>query len=276
NTLMAHEITDRGLLLDGGEHGLILCPSKYLPEDAEPGEEFRVFVYPDSKDRLIATTENPISEVGEFAVLEVVSVNQRAGAFLNWGISKDLLLPFAEQLGRPTEGQRVLVAAYYDEKTTRVAASMRYRRHANIPEEGTYQSGDAVELIIAERTDLGYHAVIDKKYLGIIYHSEVSFELVPTEPLTGYIDQIRPSGKIDLTLNRSGYARVKGLEAQVLEALKDNGGFLSLNDKSSPEDIRWTFSVSKKAFKQALGALYRKRLITMNEDGIRLQAAQGE
>jgi predicted RNA-binding protein (virulence factor B family) len=269
NQLMAIEESDRGLMLDGGEHGLILCPSKYLPEDAEPGEEFEVFVYLDSKDRIIATTETPLAQVGDFACLEVISVHPRMGAFLDWGLAKDLLLPFAEQLGRVREGQKVVVNIQVDQKSSRIIASMKCHKYADQgrPE---YDDGQPVSLLICDETPMGFNAIINNRYLGLLYHSEINFPVTIGDSMEGYIKTIRPEGKIDLTLNQSGYGRVSSLSDDILEALKHNEGYLDVGDKSSPEKIRTQFAVSKKAFKQALGALYRDRKITFEGEGIRL------
>ena len=268
NTLMAIEESDRGLMLDGGELGLILCPSRYLPEDAEPGEEFEVFVYLDSKDRLIASTETPLAQVGDFACLEVVSVHPNLGAFLDWGLIKDLLLPFAEQLGRVRVGQKVVVAIQVDQRSNRIIASMRCHRFVdrNSPE---LEQGDAVELLISDETPMGFNAIVNNQYLGLLYHSEVGVPVKVGQKMDGYILRIRPEGKIDLTLNESGYGRVTNLAEDIVEALQHNHGYLAIGDKSSPEEIRHQFGVSKKAFKQALGALYRQRRITFEGQGIR-------
>ncbi|MDF1754302.1 MAG: S1-like domain-containing RNA-binding protein [Verrucomicrobiales bacterium] len=269
NKLIAIEETDIGLLLDGGEHGLILCPSKYLPEDAEPGEEFEVFVYLDSKDRIIATTEQPLAQVGDFAALEVLSVHPKMGAFLEWGLAKDLLLPFAEQIGRVREGQKVVVAIREDRRSGRIIGSMKCQRYVDrsIP---PYDEGQPVSLLICNETPMGYNAIVNNQYLGLLYHSEITFPIQIGETMEAYIKTIRSEGKIDLTLNQSGYGRVTSLTEDILEALNHSDGYLPLGDKSSPEKIRSQFGVSKKAFKQALGALYRNRKITFENEGIRL------
>ncbi len=266
---MAVEESDRGLLLDGQEHGLILCPSKYLPADAEPGEEFDVFVYYDSKDRIIATTEKPLAQVGDFASLEVISTHPDMGAFLNWGLAKDLLLPFGEQLGRVKVGEKPVVAILEDRRSSRIVASMKCHKHADhsIP---PYDDGQPVTLLICNETPMGYNAIVNNQYLGLLYHSEVSYPLQIGEKMEGYIKTVRPGGKIDLTLNESGYGRVTSLTEDILEALRHNGGYLEIGDRSSPEKIRSQFGVSKKAFKQALGALYRQRKISLDNDGVQL------
>lgn len=267
---MAIEESDRGLLLDGGEeHGLILCPRKYLPEDAEPGEEFEVFVYFDSEDRIIATTETPIAQVGEFAFLEVLDVHPRMGAFLDWGISKDILLPYADQLIKVRRGQKVVVAIQVDKRSQRIVATMKCHKHIDkgMP---TYEEGEKVSLLICNETPMGFNAIVNQQHLGLLYHSEISFPLKIGTTLDGYIMKIRPEGQIDLTLNESGYGRVASLTDDILEALRHHDGYLDIGDKSSPELIRTKFGVSKKAYKQALGALYKQRKIQFEGEGIRL------
>jgi uncharacterized protein len=269
NTLRAVEATSFGMMLDGGEHGPILSPNRYVPHDAQVDDELEVFVYLDSEDRLIATTEEPLAEVGEFACLEVVSVNPKIGAFLNWGLLKDLLLPFAEQVGRARVGQKVVVAILLDEKTRRIVASMRTLRHLDrsMPE---YRSGEAVKLLITARTPLGYNAIVNQRHLGLLYQSDLMTPVAIGQSLDGYIRKVRPEGKIDLTLDRAGYGRVASLSEDIIEALRNSDGFLDVGDKSPPERIRTLFGTSKKAFKQAVGALYREKRIRFDEAGIRL------
>ncbi|MFT5470822.1 MAG: putative RNA-binding protein (virulence factor B family) [Verrucomicrobiales bacterium] len=269
NTLIAAEMSDHGLLLDGGEHGLILAPSRYLPEDAEPGEEFRVFVYLDSEDRIIATTEEPLAQVGEYAFLRVLNVNARIGAFLDWGLAKDLLLPFAEQLGRVRVGQDVLVAVSLDKKTNRIMASMRTRRHLD-KSTPLYEDGQPVRLMIAEETPLGFNAIINHRHMGLLYHSELAEPLKIGQRFDGYVRKVRPEGKIDLSIDKAGYGRVATLTDDIIEALRHADGFLEIGDKSPPEQIRKIFSASKKAFKQALGSLYKQRRVKFEGKGVRL------
>jgi predicted RNA-binding protein (virulence factor B family) len=269
NTLMAVEECPMGLMLDGGEHGQILAPSRYLPDDAEPGEEFKVFVYLDSEDRLIATTEEPLAQVGEFACLEVLSVNPRIGAFLGWGLAKDLLLPFAEQLGRVRIGERIVVAIQVDDRSNRIVASMRTRRHLD-RSPPRYEDGEAVELLVAEESPLGFNVIVNHRHMGLIYRSELATPLEIGQSTKGYVRTVRPDGKIDLSLDQSGYERVATLADDILEALRNSDGFLEMGDKSPPEKIRELFGTSKKAYKQALGALYKQRRILFEGQGIRL------
>jgi len=269
NNLTAVEENSYGMMLDGDEHGQILIPNRYLPSDAQVHDEFEVFVYPDSDDRLIATTEEPLAQVGEFACLEVVSVNPRIGAFLNMGLVKDLLLPFAEQVGKPRVGQRVMVAIVLDDKTDRIVASMRTRRHMD-KSPPPYDDGDAVQLLIADQTPLGFNAIVNQRHMGLLYHSDLSTPLEIGQSIDGFIRKVRPEGKIDLSLDRAGYGRVATLSDDIIEALRNSNGFLSVGDKTPPEKIRHLFGTSKKAFKQALGALYKERRIEFEGQGIRL------
>lgn len=269
NTLKAVERTTYGMMLDGGEHGQILAPARYLPNDARTGDEFKVFVYLDSEDRLIATTEKPLAQVGEFACLEVKSVNPKIGAFLDWGLVKDLLLPFAEQLGKVRAGQRVVVAIRIDDRSERIVASMRTRRHLD-SSPPPYDDGDAVELLIAGRTPLGFNAIINQRHMGLLYHSDLASPLEIGQTVQGFIRQVRPEGKIDLSLDQAGYGRVATLSDDILEALRNSDGFLGIGDKSPPDKIRHLFGTSKKAFKQALGALYKEQRIRFEGPGIRL------
>ena len=274
NKLVAVEECPQGLMLDGGEHGPILAPGKHLPEDAGTGEVFDVFVYRDSEDRLIATTEEALAQVGEFACLEVLSVNAKIGAFLDWGLAKDLLLPFAEQLGRVREGERVVVAVVLDEKTDRIVASIRTNRHLD-KSRPQYADGQAVKLFVVNETPLGFNAIVNHRHIGLLYHSDLAGPLTIGQPMNGYVRAVRPEGKIDLSLDQSGYQRVANLRGDILEALCNGDGYLDVGDKSSPERVREIFGVSKKAFKQALGALYKKRKIVFEGAGIRLVAEEG-
>lgn len=271
NRLMAIEEADHGLLLDGGEeHGLILCPWKFLPKEAEPGEEFEVMVYFDSEDRIIATTETPKAYVGDFTCLEVVDVHRKMGAFLDWGLPKDLLLPYAEQITRVSEGDRVVVYIQADKRSNRIIATMKCHNHAD-SSDPLYDDGQPVSLLIANETPMGYNAIVNNQYLGLLYHSEVQTPIELGDQLEGYIKKIREGGKIDLTLNESGYQRVSGISQDILEALiHSKKGFLPIHDKSSPELIRSKFGVSKRAFKQAIGTLYKERKILIEDNGIRL------
>ncbi|MGZ8901474.1 MAG: CvfB family protein [Limisphaerales bacterium] len=258
-----------GFYLDGQELGEILLPRRYIPAKLKPGDELEVFVYRDSEDRLVATTETPRGIVGEFACLEVVGVNRDVGAFLDWGLAKDLLLPFREQEKPLRRGEKVVVAIYIDEKTDRIAASMRLQRYLS-KRPPDYKAGEAVELLISGKTPLGYNAIVENSHFGLIYNDTVTVPLEVGQRVKGFVRGIRPGGKIDLSLDASGYKRVAPLKIQIVEALKRNGGRADFDDDTSVEAIREAFGVSKKAFKQALGALYKMRRIRFTKPGVEL------
>ena len=259
---------DFGIYLDGGELGEILMPKRYVPEGTMLGDFIEAFIYLDSEDRLIATTETPLAQVEEFALLEVVSVTQ-VGAFLNWGLPKDLFVPFREQRKPMEVGQKYLVYVYLDADSKRVAASSKIEKYLdNIPVD--YDENEEVDLIIVNETDLGYNAIIDNCHLGILYKNEVFQPLKSGDKVQGYIKKIRPDGKIDLRLDKVGYEKIGGLADHILDKLRQNNGFLPFTDKSSPDEIYQAFRVSKKNFKAAIGALYKQRQIILEEKGIRI------
>lgn len=268
NVLRVLRDTPPGVFLDGEQLGEILLPRRYA-EGLKPGETIDVFLYLDSEDRLVATTETPFAYVGEFACLECVGFNPKIGCFLNWGLSKDLLLPLREQEDPVYPGDKVVVYIYVDERSGRIVASARLRRHLDlVPPD--YHDDQQVHLLIAGETPLGFKAIVDHTHWGLLYRAEVSAPLEVGQELTGYVRTVRPDGKIDLRLDREGYRRVVPLADRILEQLRANNGQLNLNDESSPAEIRAAFDASKKAFKQALGALYRERKIRMVEGGVEL------
>ena len=245
-----------------------------MPPGTIPGESFDVFVHRDSEDRLVATTEIPRAMVGEFAALRVVSANPGVGAFLDWGLSKDLFLPLREQSQRVAAGDVVVAYIFVDIKTDRIVATTRINRRLNVAPPD-YVEGQPVDLLIAGRTDLGYNAIVCSAHMGLLYHNELPAPLFIGQKVDGYVRAVRPDGKIDLALDPAGYGRVAPLKEQLVEALVSAGGELPYSDASSPADIRRVFGVSKKAFKQAIGSLYKERIISIGEAGIRLvDAAQ--
>lgn len=269
NKLRVVKEASPGLYLDGGDELEILLPGRYKPRGAMPGDMLDVFVYLDSEDRLVATTETPHAMVGEFAYLKVLSVNPRVGAFLDWGLSKDLLLPFREQEFHVRAGQRVIAFVHLDPKSKRIVATTRLNRHLNCTPP-TYPSGQPVGLLITGRTPLGYNAIVENAHRGLLYHSNLGVMLETGQRLNGFVRTIHPGGKIDLSLDASGYQRVASLTEKIVMALQSNGGRLAFDDSSSPQSIRETFGASKKAFKQALGALYKERRIRFQNTGIEL------
>jgi predicted RNA-binding protein (virulence factor B family) len=259
---------DFGIYLDGGDLGEILMPKRYVPEGTMLGDFIEAFIYLDSEDRLIATTEKPLAQIEEFALLEVVSVTP-VGAFLNWGLPKDLFVPFREQRKPMEVGKKYLVYVYLDTDSKRIAASSKIENYLdNIPVD--YDENEEVDLIIVNETDLGYNAIIDYSHLGVLYKNEVFQELNPGDRVQGYIKKIRPDGKIDLRLDKIGYEKITSFVDRIIVELQKNKGFLPLTDKSSPEEIYKTFKISKKNFKAAIGALYKKRFIALEDNGIRL------
>ena len=268
NNLYVVKEVDFGIYLDGGDLGEILMPKRYVPEGTQPEDTIDAFIYLDSEDRLVATTEKPLAMVEEFALLEVISVTP-VGAFLNWGLPKDLFVPFREQRQPMEEGKKYLVYVYLDTNSKRIAASSKIESFLdNIPVD--YDENEEVDLIVVNETDLGYNAIIDNSHLGILYKNEVFQPLNPGDKIQGYIKKIRTDGKIDLRLEKIGYEKISDFADKIISELEKNNGFLPLTDKSSPEDIYKTFKFSKKNFKAAIGALYKKRMIALEEKGIRL------
>ena len=268
NQLEIVKEVDFGVYLDGGDDGEILLPSRYVPEGCKPGDVLNVFIYLDNEERLIATTLQPKVQVGEFACLEVAWINEY-GAFLDWGLMKDLFVPFREQKMKMQKGRSYVVHAHVDEESYRIMASAKVERYLS-KEKPDYQPGQEVEIMIWQRTDLGYKAIVENQYSGLIYQGEIFKSLEPGMKLTAYIRQVREDGKIDLTLQKDGQKKVEDFSEVLLQFIKDQGGHTSLNDKSAAEDIYEAFGVSKKTFKKAVGDLYKKRLIVLEEGGIRL------
>ena len=268
NQLEVVKEVDFGIYLDGGDDGEILLPSRYVPEGCKPGDVLNVFIYLDNEERLIATTLQPKVQVGEFACLEVAWINEY-GAFLDWGLMKDLFVPFREQKMKMQKGRSYVIHAHVDEESYRIMASAKVERYLS-KEKPDYQPGQEVEIMIWQRTDLGYKAIVENQFSGLIYQGEIFQALEPGMKLTAYIRQVREDGKIDLTLQKDGQKKVEDFSEVLLQFIKDQGGHTSLNDKSAAEDIYDTFGVSKKTFKKAVGDLYKKRLIVLEEGGIRL------
>lgn len=257
-----------GVYLDGANYGDILLPKRDVPKDCKPGSWLKVFIYLDSEDRLIATTKTPSAMVGECACLKVVAIS-KFGAFLDWGLPKDLLVPRREQVHLMQEGRSYVVYLYVDEQTQTIAASSRLEMFLN--EFGNdFTAREAVELMIAERTEIGFKAVINGTHLGLLYANEVFQPLRIGQKLTGYIKAIRPDRKIDLMLQLPSAVAHDDLTQKILAHLQAQGGRSSFNDKSSPEAIYETFQVSKAHFKRAIGLLYKQKQIVIEPTGIRL------
>jgi predicted RNA-binding protein (virulence factor B family) len=272
NTLVATRETANGFYVDGGALGEMLLPRKYVPPRLRVGGEVDAFVYRDSEDRLVATTERPTACVGEFACMRVKELHPSAGAFLDWGLGKDLLLPYREQKPKVRVGDDVVVAVVLDENGERIIATtfLSKRLSRAFP---PYEPGAAVELLVCAETDLGYNAIVDGRFRGLLYRTNLAGPLRIGAGMRGYVKQVREDGKIDLSLDPAGYARVAPLSDQILAELERVGGRLNFDDTSDPEAIRDRFGASKKAFKPALGALYRARKIVFLHPGIQLARA---
>ena len=268
NTLEVVRETDNGLYLDGSELGEMLMPKKFITEEVRNLGWADVFVYTDSEDRLVATTEKPFAMVGEFAFLKVVATSN-FGAFLDWGLPKDLLVPFREQKAKMVEGGNYLVYLYLDLLTNRIAASAKLDKYLdNTPPE--YNPGDEVQLLIAEETDLGFKAIVNNEHWGMLYKNQIYQPLSQGQKITGYVNKVRDDEKIDLLLEKPGYEKVDAISQKILDELKQNRGFMAVSDNTSPEMINALFGISKKNFKKAIGSLYKKRMIIFDSDGIRL------
>ncbi|MDR2809442.1 MAG: GntR family transcriptional regulator [Tannerellaceae bacterium] len=267
HTLKIVKNVDFGLYLDAGDGLEILLPTRYVLPDMKPGNDVNVFIYHDNEGRPIATTLQPKAIVGEFRFMEVKSANQ-TGAFLDWGIMKDLLVPFHEQKTPMQEGCRYLVYVHIDHVTGRVVASARIDKYLGnvLP---AYTKGEEVNILIADKTDMGYKVIINNLHWGLVYENEVFRSPEKGELLKGYIKNVRDDDKIDVSLVPLGYRKVEGTAGRVLESLGIHGGFLAVHDKSDPEEIYALFGCSKKAFKQAIGALYKQGLIRIEKNGIR-------
>ncbi len=268
STLEVVKFTEQGAYLDGGPYGEILLPKRYVDESLSEGDDVEVFIYYDSEDRIVATTEKPYVQVGGLAPLEVVETT-KFGAFLDWGLSKNLLVPFREQKMKMEAGKKYLVYVYVDEKSGRITGTAKIDKYLE-KGFGDLAEGDKVELLIANKTDLGVNAIIEGKYQGILYDNELFKPVRTGDVVSGYIKKIRDDEKIDLTLEKIGYEKVDPAQEQLLEMLNKNDGFLPLNDKSDPELIKKELSMSKKTFKKAIGALYKLRKISIEEDGIKI------
>lgn len=268
NTLKVVKDLDFGVYLDGGDGLEILLPARYVPKNTKPGDEIEVFIYHDNEGRIIATTAKPLALADEFQFMEVKSVNE-TGAFLDWGLMKDLLVPFKEQKMPMREGRWYLVYVHIDHITGRIVASARIDKYLDntVPE---YTFNQEVDLLVADETEIGYKVIINNAHWGLVYHNEVFRRLEKGDRLKGYIKEIREDEKIDISLTPLGYQKVEGIASTILEALKMQGGYIAVHDKSEPDVIYSLFRCSKKAFKQAIGALYKQHLISLEKEGIRL------
>lgn len=267
-TLKIAEINNSGAFLESENGERAFLPKIFLDENAEIDDDVEVFVYQDD-DKLKATTEIPSAEVGEFAVMNCVQ-SLPSGAFMDWGIIKDLFIPYKQQKGKILEGKRYLVYIYIDEVSGRITGTTKFKRNQNY-ENVPFEAGDKVDLIIAGQSELGWNVVVNKKYLGLIYTSDVFKKLYPLSDEIGYIKTIREDGKIDVTLQKQGFVQnIDEFKQKILDKLEENYGLLYLTDDSSPEEIKEELQMSKKNFKKVIGGLYKENVIEILDDKIKL------
>lgn len=272
NQLEVVKFVDFGLYLDGGEDGEILLPKRYIPEGTKEGDMLNVFLYLDNEERLVATTQTPLVQAGEFGFLEVSWVNQY-GAFLNWGLMKDLFVPFREQKMRMEQGRSYIVYCYQDEESFRLMASAKVDKFLS-KERPPYEAGQEVSILIWQKTELGFKAIVENKYGALLYDSEIFKPLRTGMRLKAFVKQVREDGKMDLMLQQAGPRKVDDFAETLLNYIRSHQGFTTFNDKSDAGEIYNTFGVSKKTFKKAVGELYKMRLITLHSDGIALNASE--
>ncbi|WP_339891916.1 CvfB family protein [Neptuniibacter pectenicola] len=270
NTLEVIKERDFGVYLDAGDLGEILLPKRYCADDLSVGDHLRVFIYLDTDDYLIATTETPSAIIGEFAMLKVSEVND-TGAFLDWGLPKEVLLPYSEQKNRPVEvDKRYLVRLYLDKYTNRIVASTKIDKFLD-KTPPNYKTGEEVQLVVANRTDLGQKVIVNHEHWGMIFRSDVLKTLYPGQKFKGYIKEVRADGKINVSMQKPGYGKVIDTTDKILEMMAEQEGFITVHDKSSPEIIFQHFGISKKAFKKAVGSLLKQDKITVESGGLRLK-----
>ena len=270
NTLTITRFTDHGAYVDGGEVGEILVPKAYVTKSMRPGDTLELFVYLDQSERLVATTEQPLATVGDFAYLEVAWVNVH-GAFLNWGVMKDLFVPFRQQKRTMEVGESYIVFVDIDEETGRLMATAKIDKHLRPAREHYYHRGEEVDLLVWQRTELGLKVIVDNCHAGLVYNDQLFTPEPKTgDRLRGTVVNVRPDGRIDVSLQRLGKSRFRDFAEVLYEELQaESEGFLPFTDKSSSDDISARFGVSKKTFKRAVGTLYREKKIILEEGGIR-------
>lgn len=268
NTLRIVKRVDFGLYLDGGDEGEILLPKRYVTPQMHIGDELSVFIYLDQEERPVATTEPPIAQIGQFAHLEVAWIN-KYGAFLKWGPMKDLFCPFREQKQRMEQGRRYIVYVMEDPETHRLMGTAKVDKYL-ADDMPPYKHGDACDCLVWQKTDLGFKCIIDNRYQGQLYDNQIFRPLHTGDRFTAYIDHIRQDNKIDITMQPTGHQHTLDFAEVLLRYLYENDGRCDLGDKSDAELIYDRFKVSKKAYKRAIGDLYRRRLITIDDEGIRL------
>lgn len=266
NTLEILRDRDPGLFLGDNEGNEVLLPNKYVPKQFEIGDKIEVFVYLDHEERPVATTLKPHIKPGEFALLRCNFTN-KYGAFLDWNLEKDLFCPFKEQAFKMRKGDWYLVYCYIDEETDRLVASSKTNRFLNNTDL-TVKQFDEVDLIVSHPSAIGMNVIVNERHLGLVYKDDIFKDISVGDRLKGIVKKIRKDNKLDISLSQIGYRNIEPSAQSILKVLKDSSGFLPFTDKSSPEDIKETFQMSKKAFKKAIGTLYKQRIISIQEDGI--------
>ena len=270
NTLYATRATEHGMYLtDEEKTEEILLPTKYIPDGVNPGDKLKVFLYKDSEDRPIATTLEPTLTLNNYALLNVKSITG-FGAFMDWGLPKDLLVPFSEQPRKLKEGDSAVVLLYLDSGTNRLVGTTNIKSYLN-QYDIQIEEGDEVDIMVFDISDLGVQVIVNEEYLGLIYHSEIFQPIEVGDKLKAYVKKIRDDKKMDISLQKSGFEHVDTNIVKILDYLKANDNFMPFNDKSTPKEIEEAFQISKKVFKKAIGALYKQRIISMEEDGIYLK-----
>ena len=267
NLMKVLRVVDFGLIMDDGANGILL-PKRFAPQDAAIGDEINVFIYHDSEDRLIATTQEPVGQLGDIVKLKAVAVTPQ-GAFMDWGLMKDIFVPKSQQLQGMRVNGEYLVKIYLDEKTGRLAATEKFDDTLS-NEELTVKKGDEVELTVYRRTDIGYVVIINNKHTGVLHHNEIYRNISAGDHFKGFIKNIYDDNKIDVVAGKQGYARVEDEAAKIVRLLKENDGYLPYYDKSDPDEIYAFFAMSKKTFKMTVGNLYKSKKITLEKTGIRL------
>lgn len=268
-TLFVNEISNEGAYLDGRDLGEVFLPSKEIEYEIEAGDSVQVFIYLEHAGHPTGTTKKPLAQVGEYALLRVKAINN-TGAFMDWGLEKDVLAPYNEQKPKMKEGFSYLVRLYLDNASQRICASSNFNKFLS-KDEPNYAPMEEVELIVAGKTDLGYKVLVNEAHIGVVYYNTVFKKLFVGQRLTGYIQKVREDGKIDVLLEKPGMGKVNDLSEKILDKLKAEGGILHLGDKSDPEAIRKTFSTSKANYKKAIGGLFKQGLIDIEATSIRLK-----
>jgi len=266
-TLTVTREMPQGLYLEDGEANEVLLPQKYITSEMEVDAEVKVFVYCDTEDRLVATTEEPVFTVGQYELL-VVNDTNHVGAFCAWGVNKDLFIPYSNQVASMQEGRHYVVYMYLDDKSERLVGTTRINKILEHHADEELKMGDEVALMVYNETELGYKVVINQKYAGLVYKNELPRPLQYGQKLTGFVKPIRSDGKIDISLTPIGHQSIEPNADKLRKRLESAGGFLPFHDKSDADAIRMTFGISKKLFKKAVGTLYKKKLIRIESDGI--------